>query len=298
MEKSILKREQNEKMLIQKFSDAIEKINPSWRVKNEVAIGKLTADVRIDEVDGEGVVVRVVAYGEAKATEDLGEILQGYAKALYYAEQSGLRAWLILSEKAYQKLIDSGKEFDARVQVFNVDKGELETLKDVIKLREKSKRKVKEETPIFEAWKRTYSIETLTPVGVTQLKVDSRGNVLFNIGVRARALIRDFLKTKSPSLGEYAKFGIYCEPFEVPIAKKDELVYTEKYVPRAGRSAKSILYEVPPPRKLKFTVHCMTPKITPEILDETIREAGMFTGIGDAHTDGYHGRFKLIEASN
>jgi hypothetical protein len=33
---------------------------------------------------------------------------------------------------------------------------------------------------------------------------------------------------------------------------------------------------------------------TPEILDETIREAGMFIGIGDSHNDGYHGRFKLL----
>jgi len=294
MEKSTLKREQNEKMLIQKFSEAIKKINSNWRVKTEVPVGKLTADVRVDEVDDEGIVVRVVAYGEAKATDDLGDLLQGYAKALYYAEQSGLRAWLILPEKAYQKLIDSGKEFDARVQVFNVDKGKLETLKDVIKLREKSRRKIKEETPIFEAWKRTYCIQIVTPLGISSPKIDGEGNVLFNIGVRVRALIRDFLKTKSPSLGECAKFGIYCEPFEVPIAKKDELVYTEKYVPQAGRSMKKTLYEIPPPRILKFTIRCMTPKITPEILDETIREAGMFIGIGDSHNDGYHGRFKLL----
>ncbi len=295
MEKSSSKKARNEKELIEKFKEIIETTHPNWKIKTEVPIGKLTADVRIDEVDEKGVTTRVVAYGEVKSTEDLGTLLQGYAKALYYAEQSGSPAWLILPEKSFKKLLDSGKEFDARVCVYNVDKSKLETLKGVIELRDKSKKKRREETPLFEAWTRTYIIETITPLGITSPKYDEKGNVLFNLGVRVRALIRDFLKAKSPSLGDYAKFGIYCEPFEIPIAKKDELTYTERYVPRAGHSAKSTLYEIPPPRKLKFTVHCMTPKITPEILDEAIREAGMFTGIGDSHADGYHGRFKLIE---
>jgi hypothetical protein len=36
MEKSTLKREQNEKMLIQKFSEAIKKINPSLQIKEVI----------------------------------------------------------------------------------------------------------------------------------------------------------------------------------------------------------------------------------------------------------------------
>ena len=295
MVKSSLKNQRPEKQLVEQFKKTIEARHKNWRVKTEVPIGKLIADVRIDEVDEKGITTRVVAYGEAKASEDLGSLLQGYAKALYYAEQSGSPAWLILPEKSFEKLLDSGKEFDARVYIYNMDKGRLETLKGIMELRSKSKRKRREETPLFDAWTRTYIIETTTPIGITSPKYDKKGNVLFNLGVRVRALIRDFLKTKKPSLGDYAKFGIYCEPFEIPIARKDELIYTEKYIPRSGRSAKKTLYEIPPPKKLKFTVHCMTPKITPEILDETIREAGTFTGIGDSHADGYHGRFKLLK---
>lgn len=294
MEESSLKNQQPEKQLLEKFKEIIE-ANKNFKVKTEVPIGKLVADVRIDEVDENGVTIRVIAYGEAKASEDLGTLLQGYVKAQYFAEQSGLPAWLILPDKSCQKLINSGKEFDARVYLFNVDKGELKPLKDVLELREKSKRKRREETPLFEAWTRTYLIETTTPIGITTPKLDEKGNVLFNLGIRVRALIRDFLKTKHPSLGDYAKFGIYCEPFEIPIAQKSELIYTEKYISRGGRPAKSTLYEIPPPRKLKFKIHCMTPKITPEILDEAIREAGMFTGIGDSHSDGYHGRYKLLK---
>jgi len=284
----------NEDEAKEHLADFVKNNNSLWRMKTEVPIGSLIADARIDEVNENEIVQRTVSYVEIKISEDLRDLLTGYTQALYYAEQSGAESWLATTAAAINKVLSSGKTLDSRVRFFDLDTNTLKDSVSIIETMTKTKRKRKTEETLYKMWTQEYVIQTITPIGIKNLNLDGE-NILFNIGSRARACIREFLKTKQPSLGDAVKFGIYVEPFEIVIAKKSELKYTEKFVPRQmGTSIKSGLYEIPPPRKIQFILRCMSPKLTPEIITEALRQAGRFTGLGDSHTDGFHGRFNVI----
>jgi len=286
-----------EKDLVEQLKKQIAEKHPNWRVKTEVPIGALRADARIEDVDEQGLVRNIIAYVEVKdESADLKELLSGYSDALYYSEQSGSYGWLAVPDISIKKILDSGKKFDPRVQLYNIDTGGLVLLESITEKMTKSRMKRKLESTYFQGWSDTFTIKTISPLAITIPQYDSDGvSVLFNLGPRVRGCLKEVAKTVSQSLSESVKYSVYIEPPTVVIAKKSELNMLRKYVPsRQGQSSTRELYEIPAPRELKFTVRCINPKLTPEIVENLIRQAGQFAGLGDSHTDGLHGRFVLL----
>jgi hypothetical protein len=102
----------------------------------------------------------------------------------------------------------------------------------------------------------------------------------------------------SGTLAEACKFSLYIEPLDITLCDKNDLQLVQKFVAdQSGRSAKREFYEVAYPKTITFKVRSIHPKLTAEIIENLIRQGGMFCGIGDSHTDGYHGRYELQEES-
>lgn len=287
----------NERELLEVLTKQIREHNKFWRVKSEIPIGSLRADARIDEVDENEVVKSVIAYVEIKdSSADLKELLSGYADALYYCEQSGCHGWLAIPETCVKKVLDSGKKFDPRVQLYNLDSGEIVKLETTEEKMSKSRMKRKMESTYFQGWSEQFTIETTSPIAITKPEYAADGDsVIFNLGPRVRGCLKEVAKTISGSLSDSVKYSIYVEPPTIIIAKKSELGMIRKYVPNArGGASVRELYEVPAPRQLTFTVRSINPRLTKEICENLIRQAGQFAGIGDSHSDGLHGRFFVV----
>lgn len=287
----------SEKELIEKFKQHIESTHPHWRVKMEVPIGSMIADARIDEVDDTNIVQAIVAYVECKpANSDLKELLGGYMQALYYATQSGSNGWLAAPATSIKKIQESNTKLDPRVLLYNLDSNELVQTETIAERMSKSRMKRKMESNLFQGWTKDFTIETIAPIGVTTpIYADDKESVIFNLGPRMRGAIKEVAKTISGTLSDSIKFSLSVVPPTVIIAKKADLTMITKFVPNdRGGSAKRELYEIPAGKKLNFTVRCLNQRVTPEICENLIRQAGIFAGIGDSHSDGLHGRFNVL----
>jgi hypothetical protein len=290
----------SEKELVAKFKAMIEKDHPNWRVQTEVPIGSLTADGRIVEVDDKEVVRLVIAYFEVKDDVDAGELLKGYGQATYYAERAGTPAWLVLPHPAVNRFILSEKKVDPRVKIFDADENKLHETEEVTAAMSKSRMKRKLETSYFQPWSQNFEIEVTTPLAITSPEFDDDSNVLLNIGPRMRGAMKEMAKTISATLSESVKYAVVCEPYYTIAGKRNDLLARKKFIPdkRTGKSKGHDFFELAPPRRFSFTVRCTEPRLTPEIVENLLRQAGTFTGIGDSHSDGYHGRYILLNQTN
>jgi hypothetical protein len=296
---------ETEKDTVAQFKEIIENQYSNWRVQTEISFSdtrgqQFRADVRIVQVDDHNIVQRVVAYGEVKGSgADARDLQMGYAQCLNCCDLTGAEGWFILPHDQVEKFLtpDRAGKLDNRVRIYDVDERKLIGTQSVTEQKSKSRIKQKQETPLFSGWNQDYAILVTTPIALTQPDCDPEGNVRFNTGARIRGSIKEVAKTISGTLSDSTKYTLYVTPEISLIGRKDELVMRAKFIPdkRTGASAKREFYELPAPRTLKFTVNCMNPRLTPAIVEELIRKAGMFAGIGDSHSDGLHGRFRLIE---
>jgi len=291
----------SEPEILERFKEQIEKQHPKWRVQKEVPCGRLIADGRIVQVDEDGIVQGIICYFEVKDEKsDVRELIAtGHGQAQYYAEQSGCEAWLVLPHEAVDRFLEAKKKLDPRVKIYDVDEAKLIDLETVEEKMSKSRMKRAMERVFFKEWQRTYTIETTTPIGLTNPQYNG-DKVIFNLGQRIRGMLKEIMKTESPTLAERVKYSVAVEPAFVELCDKKELYVTTDYIPTKGRttsSTKRDIYNVPPPKKLTFTVRCLEKagSLTPEIVTHAIIKGGSYCGIGDAHSDGFHGRFRLIE---
>jgi hypothetical protein len=289
----------SEKELFTRFKEHIEKEHPNWKVQSEIPCGELIADGRIVMVDEKGILEGVICYFEIKdAKSDVKELITtGHGQAQYYAEQSGCEAWLVLPHTAITRFLLAKKKLDRRVKLYDLDEQKVIDLETVQEKMSKSRMKRAMERTFFKEWQRTYTIETTTPIGLTAPEYNG-DNVLFNLGQRIRGVLKEIMKTESPTLAERIKYSVAVEPPMVKICKKNKLYMTTDYIStERGQTTKRDIYNAPPPIKLTFTIRCLekTGSLTPEIISHALIKAGAFCGIGDAHSDGIHGRFKLIE---
>ena len=291
--------ETSEKELVEKFKQTIESNHPCWRVKTEVPIGPTSrADARVDEVDENGIVRAIVSYVEVKdASADVKELRSGYADALYYSEQSGSSGWLAVPDECIKKLMESGQKFDPRAQLFNLGTMEIVQVESITERMSKSRMKRKMESLLFQGWSENYTIETTSPLAITTPQYgENKEDVLFNLGPRIRGTLKETAKTISGTLSESIKYSLYVTPAIVVICKKSELTMLRKFVPnKTGGSAAREFYEIAPPRKFAFVVHCLNQRLTKEIVENLLRQAGQFAGLGDSHSDALHGRFNLVQ---
>lgn len=286
----------NEQAIFDKFKEQIQ--SETRLLQTEVPIGELTADGRLVEINsGTKVVKSVVAYVEAKGEDaDLRDLLTGLGQCAYYVEQSGCPAWLVLSHGQVQRLLGSDKKIDPRINLYDVDEGKLILTEQLTERASKSRLKRSQERVMFKPWEREFTIVTQSPLVLVTPRFDKDGQVILNVGQRIRGVLKLAAQTISGTLAESCKFSIYVEPLDVVIANKGELVFMSKYMPdSSGRGSKREYYEVPCPRKITFKVRCINQKLTPEVVENLLRQGGMFCGIGDSHMDGYHGRYVLQE---
>lgn len=285
----------SEKDVLEEFIDWINKTHENWQVKTEVPVGETRADGRIEEVDENGIVKDVVCYFEVKGENvDLKELLAGLAQAQYYREHTLRETWLILKHQQVQRLLGAKKKGIGGIKLFDVDEAKLLDYETIQERMAKSRMKRYQEQTI-QTWNRDFVIQTISPIAMTSPKFDGE-NVYFNLGQRIRGMLKEIAKTISGTLSEKVKYSIYVEPLEMIIAKKPELNLTTEYIPTSrGGSSKREMYEVPSGKTLKFTVRCVGKKLTPELVEDLLRQGGMFCGLGDSHSDGYHGRFNLLD---
>jgi hypothetical protein len=288
-----------EKSILKKFAVHIEEIHPNWRVQTEIPCGKLVADGRIIEVDNDGIVKGIVCYFEAKDEKsDIKELVAtAFGQAQYYAERTGCEAWLVLSHESVERFLASGKKLDPRVKLFDIDKRTLIDMEAINEKMSKSRMKRAMERTYFKEWTKTFTIETTSPIGLTNPEYDG-DMVIFNLGQRVRGMLKEIMKTESPTLAEQIKYSLTVEPANVILCKKDELSMTTDYITDKKDSCiKRVIYNVCPPKKLTFTISCLekTGRLTPEILTHALIKAGKYCGIGDSHSDGVHGRFRLVD---
>lgn len=283
-----------EKDLLNEFKQYLEKEHPNWRVKSEVPVGDLVADGRIDEIDEKGIVRDIIAYLEIKSQDaDLKDLLTGLAQAQYYREQTLRETWLVLSHEQLERLMTAKKKGVGGIKLYDINEKKLVDYESVVERMSKSRMKRAQEKTIH-TWSQEFTIQTTTPLAITE-PVFNEHRVLFNLGQRIRGMLKEVIKTISPSLAESIKYSIYVEPVQMNICTKKELTLIIKYIPTSrGQSTKREMYEIPSGKRLTFTVRCISRKITPELLEDLIRQGGMFSGIGDAHRDGFHGRFILL----
>jgi len=293
----------SEKQLFERFKEQIEKTHLNWKVQSEVPCGDLIADGRIVLANEKGIVEGIICYFEIKDEKsDVKELITtGHGQAQFYAERTGCEAWLVLPHNAITRFLLAKKKLDPRVKLYDIDEEKLIDLETVEQKMSTSRMKRAMERTFFKEWQKTYTIETTTPIGLTNPEYDE-DKVVFNIGQRIRGMLKEITKTISPTLAERVKYSIAVEPAFVMLCQKNELSMTTDYIPTggSGRTAKSIkrdIYNVPPPKKLTFTIRCLekTGSLTPEIIEQALMKAGAFCGIGDAHSDGVHGRFQLID---
>ena len=288
----------SEAEVIQKFSAHIKERFVNWRFQTEVPIGELTADGRIVEVGKEtGVVKGVVAFVEAKGSDaGLREMITGLGQCCYYSDQSGCPSWLVLPHDQVVRILESQKKIDPRISIFDIVELKRISTEELSERMNKSRLKRKQERPMFKAWERSFKIVTITPIAITSPQFNANGDVLLNIGQRIRGLVKSSAQTIARSLSDACKYSLYVEPLDHIIGTKAELKLVQKYVPdSSGRSMKREFYELAPPREIEFTVRSIHPQLTAEIVENLLRQGGMFCGIGDSHTDGFHGRFHLME---
>ena len=287
----------NEQDVIEEFKSWVES-HPNWRFKSEVPVGELRADGRVEEIDENGIVKNIICYIEAKGPNaGLTELLTGLAQAQYVREHTLIETWLVINHEQVQRLLAQKKKAIGGIKLFDIDNKELIDYETVVEKMSKSRVKRAQEFTI-NVWKRDFTIETISPIAITNPEYDG-DNVLFNIGQRIRGMLKEIAKTISNSLSEAVKYSIYVEPLKIPIAKKKELKLITEYVPTSrGQSSKREMYEVPPGKRITFTVRCIGKRLTPELVENLIIQGGMFCGIGDSHSDGYHGRFNLITVNN
>lgn len=289
----------NEKEIVEEFKSQIEKAHPSWLVQTEVVIGELTADARIVEVDEHKIVKSVIAYAEAKGEEaDLRILLTGLGQCAYYIEQSGCPAWLIIRHSQVQRLLGSQKKIDPRISIYDIDESKLHATEEIADRMAKSRMKRNQEKTMFKTWERDFTIITKSPMVLTTPQFDKEGHVLFNIGQRVRGVIKLSAQTISGTLADACKFSVYVEPLDVILCDKSELRLIQKFIAdSSGRGVKREFYEIAAPKTISFKVRSIHPKLTAEIVENLLRQGGMFCGIGDSHSDGYHGRYELQEVS-
>jgi len=298
----------SEKEVTEQFGKVIAKLHPSWSIQTELELKdtrgqKYRADGCVIEKDAQGIVLRVVAYFESKGEDaDARDTQTGYAQCLMDCDLTGSEAWLVLVHEQAEKFLspDRRGKLDGRVKVFDLDEETLLLTQSVVEQKGKSRMKQRMETPLFTGWSQEYEIVITTPLALTTPIFNSEGNIVLNTGMRVRGSLKEVAKTISGTLSDSLKYTLYCSPEQSIIGKKEELIAKTKFIPdpRSGASAKREYYELPPPRHLKFTINCMNPKVTPQICEELIRKAGMFAGIGDSHSDGEHGRFRLVEVTS
>ena len=303
-----MKTEKIEKDVIAQFKEVITKLHPNYAVQTELELvdargQKYRADGRVVQKDEKDIIQRVIAYFEAKGPDtDARELQTGYAQCLVDCDLTGSETWLVLSHEQVGKFLspDRRGKLDGRVKVFDVDEGTLLSTQSVTELKSKSRMKQRMETPLFTGWSQDYEVIITTPLALTSPNFDAKGNIILNTGMRIRGSLKEVAKTISGTLSDSLKYTLYTTPEQSIIGKKEELIAKTKFIPdkRSGASAKREYYELPPPRNLKFTVNCMNPRLTPAICEELIRKAGMFAGIGDSHSDGEHGRFRLVEVKS
>jgi len=284
----------SEKKVVEEFIQWVETTHPNWKVQTEVAVGEMRADGRIVEMNEHQIVKDVVAYFEAKAEDiDLKGLLGGLAQAQYLREHTLRQVWLILRTPLVQRLLQAKKKGIGGIKIFDVDKKELIDYETVLERMGKSRLKRAQEFTI-KTWSRQFTVETISPIAITSPKFDGE-TVLFNLGQRIRGALKEIAKTISGTLSESIKYSVYVEPLDFPIAKKSELNLITEFVPTSrGSSSKREMYEVPKGKKLTFTVRCVGKRLTPELIEDLIVQAGQFCGIGDSHSDGYHGRYNLL----
>jgi hypothetical protein len=284
----------SEKKVVEDFIAWVKEAHPNWKVQTEIPVGEMRADGRIVEVDEHGIIKDVVCYFEAKGEDvDLKELLTGLSQAQYLREQTLREAWLILRSPLAQRLLNAKKKGIGGIVIFDVDKKEpigYETLKEHM---EKSRLKRATETTLS-TWSKTFTIETISPIAITAPMFNGN-DVMFNLGQRVRGAIKEIAKTISGTLSQSVKYSIYVEPLEVVIAKKADLSLITEYIPTAqGSSSKREMYEIPKGKRLTFTVRCTGKRLTPLLIEDLIRQAGLFCGLGDSHSDGYHGRYNIL----
>jgi len=284
----------SEKKVVEELIAWIQEAHPNWQVQTEIAVGEMRADGRIVEVGENAIVKDVIAYFEAKGEDiDLKELLSGLSQAQYVREHTLREVWLILRTPFVQRLLGAKKKGIGGIKIFDIDKKELIDYETIQEHMEKSRMKRAQEYTI-DTWSRTFVIETISPIAITTPTFNGE-TVIFNLGQRIRGAIKEIAKTISGTLAESVKYSIYVEPLEIAIATKPELNLITEYVPSSsGGSSKREMYEIPKGKKLTFTVRCVGKRLTPELIEDLIRQAGQFCGIGDSHSDGYHGRYNLI----
>jgi len=287
----------SEKKVVEEFTEWIQTNHPKWHVQTEVAVGEMRADGRIVEVNGQGIVKDVIAYFEAKGEDvDLRELLKGLGQAQYLREHTLRQVWLILRTPLVQRLLRAKKKGIGGIRIFDVDKKELIDYETVLEQMGKSRMKRAQEFTI-KTWSKQFTIETISPIAITSPKFDGE-TVLFNLGQRIRGALKEISKTISGVLSESVKYSIYVEPLEFPIAQKSELNLITEFIPTSrGSSSKREMYEVPKGKQLTFTVRCVGKRLTPELVEDLLVQAGQFCGIGDSHSDGYHGRYNILSKS-
>jgi len=285
----------SEAEVLERFKSYIEEAHLGWRVQTEIPVGDLVSDGRIVEIDENEVVKDIVCYLEVKGPDaDLRELLTGIAQAQYYREKTLRDVWLVLNSKQVMQIMDAKKRSIGGIKLFDVENKKLIDYETVLEQMSKSSMKRAQERTI-QTWSRQFTIKTTSPIAITNPTLDGE-DVLFNIGARMRGLLKEIAKTISPSLAESIKYGVYVEPMRAKIAKKSELSLITKYIPSSrGSASKRELYEVPEGKEIKFTVRCIGRKLTPELIEDLILQGGLFSGIGDSHSDGFHGRFDLLQ---
>lgn len=284
----------NEETVVQRFEEWVVQ-NTAWQLQKAIPIGELIADGRLVEISASGAVKAIIAYIEVKGGDaDLRDLMTGLGQCAYYSEQSGCPSWLVLEHAQASRLLGTQKKIDPRTSIFDVEEQKLNATEEVADRMGKSRLKRKQEAVMFHAWEGTFTIVTTSPLVITTPKISGDGKVVLNIGQRVRGLLKQSAQTISHSLAEACKYSIYVEPFDLSIAGKNELLSCTKYLAdKSGRSSKRDFYEIPAPLTLSFTVRSIHPKLTREVVENLLRQGGMFCGIGDSHTDGYHGRYVL-----
>lgn len=286
----------SEKKVVEDFIAWVKEAHPNWKVQIEIPVGEMRADGRIVEIDEQGIIKDVVCYFEAKGEDaDLKELLTGLSQAQYLREQTLRDAWLILRSPLAQRLLAAKKEKKGigGVVIFDVDKKEPIEHETLMEHMEKSRMKRAMEITLS-TWSKSFTIETISPIAITTPMFNGN-DVMFNLGQRVRGAIKEIAKTISGTLSESVKYSIYVEPLEVVIAKKADLTLITEYIPTAqGSSSKREMYEIPKGKRLTFTVRCTGKRLTPLLIEDLIRQAGLFCGLGDSHSDGYHGRYNIL----